>query len=87
MSAALAPAVFPELDHALRQLAGARQSWIDTSVPERIAILGEIKERLMPVAEAWAEDGGRKSRLPALATWWARNGSRGPIRYWGTATA
>ena len=51
---------FADLDRDLQLLAGNRQRWVQTSVAERITILNEIKDALMPVAQAWAETAGRK---------------------------
>jgi acyl-CoA reductase-like NAD-dependent aldehyde dehydrogenase len=51
------------LDADLAVLAAHRQAWVDTSVPERIALLAAIKEALMPVAQAWAETASRKKGI------------------------
>ena len=45
-------------------LAANRDRWVQTTVAERIAILAEIKECLMPVAQAWAETAARKKGIP-----------------------
>jgi acyl-CoA reductase-like NAD-dependent aldehyde dehydrogenase len=55
--------LFPELDRDLRQLADHRDPWVKTTVTERIAILAEIKEALMPVAKAWAETAAAKKGI------------------------
>ncbi|APW44933.1 aldehyde dehydrogenase family protein [Rhodoferax saidenbachensis] len=55
---------FADLDQALATLAANKDAWVKTPVAERIAILAEIKERLMPVAQAWAETAGRKKGIP-----------------------
>ncbi len=60
-----APIPFADLDDALARLAAHREQWVQTSVAERIAILAEIKERLMPVAQAWAETAARQKGIPA----------------------
>ena len=44
-----------ELDRDLEALVARRAEWVDTPVTQRIAILADIKEALMPVAQAWAE--------------------------------
>lgn len=54
---------YPELDRALETLAGNRDKWIKTAVAERIAILAEIKECLLPVAQAWAETAAGKKGI------------------------
>lgn len=55
---------FSELDQTVQALAANRSRWAATTVPERIAILAEIKECLMPVAQAWAETAARKKGIP-----------------------
>lgn len=52
-----------ELDRELQALAGNRERWVKTTVAERIAILGEIKEALMPVAQAWAETASHRKGI------------------------
>ena len=54
---------YAALDADLRTLADNRARWVATSVAERIAILSEIKEALMPVSEAWAETASRKKGI------------------------
>ncbi len=54
---------YPELDHELETLVGNKDKWVKTPVAERIAILAEIKECLMPVAQAWAETAARKKGI------------------------
>ncbi len=51
------------LDADLAVLAAHRQTWVDTPVAERIAILSHIKDALMPVAQAWAETASRKKGI------------------------
>jgi acyl-CoA reductase-like NAD-dependent aldehyde dehydrogenase len=53
---------FAQLDQTLQTLAAHRAQWVATPVAQRIAILAEIKECLMPVAQAWAETAARKKR-------------------------
>lgn len=53
-----------ELDQKLEGLAGRRQQWLNTPASERIAILAEIKEALLPVAGAWAETAARHKGIP-----------------------
>jgi acyl-CoA reductase-like NAD-dependent aldehyde dehydrogenase len=52
-----------ELDRELKTLAANRERWLRTSVAERIAILAEIKEALMPVAQAWAETASHRKGI------------------------
>ena len=54
---------FADLDRDLQLLADNRQRWVQTPVAERITILNEIKDALMPVAQAWAETAGRKKGI------------------------
>jgi acyl-CoA reductase-like NAD-dependent aldehyde dehydrogenase len=61
-----APATAPthvDYDAALALLAQHKPAWAATTVAQRIAILGEIKECLMPVAQAWAEEASRQKGL------------------------
>lgn len=51
------------LDNDLQQLAQHRTRWVHTPVAERIAILNEIKDALMPVAQAWAETAARQKGI------------------------
>lgn len=53
------------LDTDLNTLAGSRQAWVDTAIADRIAILAQIKECLMPVAQAWAETASRQKGIAA----------------------
>jgi acyl-CoA reductase-like NAD-dependent aldehyde dehydrogenase len=53
------PIPYTDLDQALTQLAANKDVWVKTSVAQRIALLAQIKECLMPVARAWAETAGR----------------------------
>lgn len=52
------------LDQDLETLSGNRSRWVQTSVAERIAILSEIKEALLPVSQAWAEEASRQKGIP-----------------------
>lgn len=53
------------LDADLETLDGAKHAWARTSVAERMALLAAVKERLMKVAEGWAEIAARRKRIPA----------------------
>ena len=52
------------LDQDLHTLAEHRSRWVQTSVAERIAILNEIKDALLPVAEAWAKTASHHKGIP-----------------------
>ena len=62
-ASAVQTAAHPELDQQLAKLAANREKWVQTPVSERIAILAEIKECLIPVAQAWAETAARKKGI------------------------
>jgi len=51
------------LDRDLQLLANNRTRWVNTSVSERIAILNEIKDALLPVSQTWAETASRKKGI------------------------
>jgi aldehyde dehydrogenase (NAD(P)+) len=52
------------LDQTLQKLANNKAQWVNTTAAQRIAILAEIKECLMPVAQTWAETAARKKGIP-----------------------
>jgi aldehyde dehydrogenase (NAD(P)+) len=54
-----------EYDAALNALDAAKDTWAQTSVTERIALLQQVKDYLMPVAQGWAEAAARKKQIPA----------------------
>ncbi len=51
-------------DADLAALHAARDDWANTPNAERIAILSEIKDRLLTVADGWVETATRKKQLP-----------------------
>lgn len=53
-----------QIQQALNELNANKARWLSVTVAERIAILAEIKECLMPVASAWAETASRKKGIP-----------------------
>lgn len=53
------------LDADVEALDRAKHSWARTSVGERMALLVAIKDRLMRIAEGWAEIAARRKRIPA----------------------
>ncbi|WP_226782792.1 aldehyde dehydrogenase family protein [Oceaniglobus trochenteri] len=54
----------PDLDAVIATLGAARDSWARTTNAERIAILQEIKDNLMQVAEGWATTAARHKLIP-----------------------
>src|SRR4051794_27375936 len=52
------------LDAALADLDRKKDDWAHTTIAERIAILADVKERVMEVAEAWAKTAARKKGMP-----------------------
>ena len=50
------------LDRDLDALVAAKDTWARTTNAERIAVLEEIKDRLLAVAEGWAETAARCRR-------------------------
>ncbi|WP_136414200.1 aldehyde dehydrogenase family protein [Herbaspirillum sp. ST 5-3] len=53
-----------EIEQAVKALHEKKHVWPKVSVAERIALLAEIKECLMPVAAAWAQTAARKKGIP-----------------------
>ncbi|TDM06620.1 MAG: aldehyde dehydrogenase [Ideonella sp. MAG2] len=53
------------LDQDLQTLANNRERWVKTPVAERIAILNEVKDALLPVAQEWALEASRQKGIPA----------------------
>ncbi|MEC7259408.1 MAG: aldehyde dehydrogenase, partial [Pseudomonadota bacterium] len=56
---------FLSLDRDLGALRSGAEIWARTSNAERIAVLAEIKDRLLEVAEGWAETAARRKLIPA----------------------
>ncbi|MGD0564390.1 MAG: aldehyde dehydrogenase family protein [Roseiarcus sp.] len=56
---------FGDLDQAIAELQEHKDSWARTSAGERVAILAEIKDQLMNVAESWALTAARKKQIPS----------------------
>ena len=52
------------LDQAISVLSSNSQVWARTSVKDRIAILTAIKDRLIEVAEPWAQTAARHKQIP-----------------------
>ena len=56
------------LDVSLNRLVENRQRWAQTSIDERIAILADIKDRLIGVSEEWAGTASEKKEIPNGST-------------------
>lgn len=56
---------FEPLDQAVAELKNNARKWAQTSAPERIALLAEIRDRLIKVAPAWAGEAARQKQIPA----------------------
>jgi len=56
---------FGDLDQAVAELREHKDSWARASTQERVAILAEIKDELLKVAESWALTAARKKQIPA----------------------
>ena len=56
---------FADLGRDLQCLADNRERWVSTTVPERIALLVEVKAALMTIAQAWAEIAAKKKGIAA----------------------
>ena len=54
-----------EVQQAVSELHANKERWLSVPLAERIAILAEIKECLMPVASQWAETASRQKGIPA----------------------
>jgi acyl-CoA reductase-like NAD-dependent aldehyde dehydrogenase len=53
-----------ELETALADLVAKKDAWARTTIAERMAMLNEVKERLIEVADAWAKTAARKKGIP-----------------------
>ncbi|WKE64057.1 aldehyde dehydrogenase family protein [Gallaecimonas kandeliae] len=65
LKAAGEAAPFAPYDEALAVLHGAKDDWARLPSKERVALLEEVKDALMAVAEDWALAAGRQKQLPA----------------------
>ena len=54
----------PAMDRAIAELAAAKDTWAHTSTAERMALLVEIKDRLLPLSKDWAETAARMKGIP-----------------------
>lgn len=64
MDGAMMPSYVKEYDAALDALDAAKETWAQTSIADRIALLGQVKDNLMDVAAGWAETATRKKQIP-----------------------
>ena len=55
---------FDDLDRAIADLAAAKDTWARTGTDARIAILAQIRDAIMSVAEEWALTASRKKGIP-----------------------
>jgi hypothetical protein len=75
------------LDRDLQQLAVSRRRWVNTPVAERIAILNEIKDALLPVSRAWAETAPRQKAIAPGSPLEGEEWTSGPYTVMGWAPA
>lgn len=64
MDGALNAPYVEEYDVALNALMRAKDTWARTSVGDRIALLQQVKDNLMSVAEDWVKTATRKKQIP-----------------------
>lgn len=48
----------------LADLSAAKDTWAQSSIEQRISLLLEIKDRLLPISKDWAETAGRMKGIP-----------------------
>ncbi len=66
------------LESALADLAGAKDDWAQTPDAARIAVLREIRDHVMQVAEGWVDTAGRHKGLPAGSHYLGEEWTSGP---------
>lgn len=54
----------PKYDSALADLVRGRDAWAKSSITDRIQVLVDIKDALMPISQVWAETASRKKLIP-----------------------
>jgi acyl-CoA reductase-like NAD-dependent aldehyde dehydrogenase len=64
MDGAMTPSHVEEYDAALDALNGAKDTWAQTPIADRILLLGQVKDNLMTVADAWAQTATRMKQIP-----------------------
>ncbi len=55
----------PALDQAVQDLADNKTRWAQTTNADRIALLDQIRDRVLEVAEIWAETAAARKLIPA----------------------
>ncbi len=56
---------FDQMDMAIADLKANAGKWAKTPNDQRVAILGQIKDELMKVAEKWATEAAQRKQIPA----------------------
>lgn len=56
---------FESLDQVVAELKTNALKWARTSTQERIALLSQVRDRLINVAPAWAQEAARQKQIPA----------------------
>ncbi len=64
MDGAMMTSHVEEYDVALDALHAAKDTWAQTSIADRIALLQQVKDNLLGVAADWAETAARKKQIP-----------------------
>ncbi|MCP4185078.1 MAG: aldehyde dehydrogenase family protein [Hyphomicrobiales bacterium] len=77
----------PLLDEAVSELNAAKDAWARTTIAERIAILAEVKEKLLPISEGWAKTAARKKLIPAGSPLEGEEWLSGPYALMSTCNA
>ena len=64
MDEAMTPSHVENYDAALDALNAAKDTWAQTPIADRILLLGQVKDNLMTVAEAWAQTATCLKQIP-----------------------
>jgi acyl-CoA reductase-like NAD-dependent aldehyde dehydrogenase len=64
MDGAMTPSHVEDYDAALDALNAAKDTWAQTSIADRISLLGQVKDNLMTVADTWAQTATRIKQIP-----------------------
>ena len=64
MDGAMTPAHVEDYDAALDALNAAKDTWAQTPIADRILLLGQVKDHLMTVADAWVQTATRIKQIP-----------------------
>lgn len=68
-----------ELDALVARVADSAKAWVDTSVEDRIALLGELRETAHAVAEEWAEAAADGKGIPTSSPLRGEGWLNGPM--------